>query len=226
MQPIYLFADSQMLFWREHGRLFLDSIRQLLPAEAPKAAYVGASNGDVPEFYGIFVAAMEGAGITDCRMILSSFSGEDAQYLAQADLILLAGGDPELGWRTLQNSGMMEAIAMRVRAGAVLIGVSAGAMQCGQFGWTEKGASSRELFNTFALVPFLIAVHGERGGWQDLVDILGLLNTSSVEALGIPSGGGVIYHPDNTVEPLRHPVERFKAAETGNRIVKSILLPT
>lgn len=223
MQPVYLFADSQMLFWREGGTLFLDSVRQLIPAEAPKAAYIGVSNGDVPEFYAIFVAAMEGAGITDCRMISSSYSCEDVHYLAQADLILLAGGDLKLGWRKLEDSGMMEAIAARVRKGAVLIGVSAGAMQCGLFGWTEKDESSHELFNAFALVPFLIAVHGEKEGWQEVVDILKLLNTSSVEALGIPSGGGVIYHPDHTMEPLRHPVEQFKLA--GNRIVKSILLP-
>ena len=222
MQPIYLLADSQILFWRDEGRLFLDSIRQLLPHRAPKAAYIGASNGDAPEFFEIFVAAMKGAGITDCRMILSSFSDHDAQYLAQADLILLAGGDVELGWQTFVRSGMTEAITARVRQGAVLIGVSAGAVQCGRFGWTEKAASSRELFDTFALVPFLIGVHGEREGWQDVVQILELLDTESVEALGIPSGGGAIYRPDNTVEPIRYRVERFKAAENG--MPKNVLL--
>jgi hypothetical protein len=33
------------------------------------AAYIGASNGDRPEFYGIFEAAVDAIGITDRRMI-------------------------------------------------------------------------------------------------------------------------------------------------------------
>ena len=72
-QPIYLFADSQLLFWRSKDALFLRSLREVLDEDSPKAAYIGASNGDDPEFYSIFTAAMEGIGIHECRMILSSF---------------------------------------------------------------------------------------------------------------------------------------------------------
>ncbi len=71
MQPIYLLADSQLLFWKENGNLFLSSIKALLHSH-PKAAYIGVSNGDAPEFYAIFIAAMDGIDIQDCRMIRSA----------------------------------------------------------------------------------------------------------------------------------------------------------
>ncbi|HEX8353175.1 MAG TPA: hypothetical protein VF611_09765, partial [Pyrinomonadaceae bacterium] len=91
-QPIYLFADSQLLFWRDGGNLFLDSVRRLVTRDPPRAAYLGASNGDAPEYYSIFEAAMAGVGVHNCRMILSSFPVEDQSFLKEADVILLAGG--------------------------------------------------------------------------------------------------------------------------------------
>jgi cyanophycinase-like exopeptidase len=42
---------------------------------------------------------------------------------------LLAGGDVLYGFTVIESSGMRETIVARHRAGAVLLGVSAGAMQ-------------------------------------------------------------------------------------------------
>jgi hypothetical protein len=47
-QPIYLFADSQLLFWKRDGTLFLKTVRDRLARPGLRAAYVGASNGDLP----------------------------------------------------------------------------------------------------------------------------------------------------------------------------------
>ena len=77
LQPIHLFADSQLLFWKNNDGLYLKALWDLVDRPAPKAAYVGASNDDDPRFYSIFEAAMEGIGIADCRMIASSFSPDD-----------------------------------------------------------------------------------------------------------------------------------------------------
>ena len=70
IKPIFLLADSQLLFWREEGgEPFLARARKLMEQDAPervfKAAYLGASNGDAPEFYDLFVAAMGEIGIRD-----------------------------------------------------------------------------------------------------------------------------------------------------------------
>ncbi|HEX6199980.1 MAG TPA: Type 1 glutamine amidotransferase-like domain-containing protein, partial [Thermoanaerobaculia bacterium] len=137
LQPIYCLADSQLLFWREEGRAepWLASLRDGLAGAAGegrlRAAYVGASSGDEPAFYAIFQAAVEAVGIEDHRMILSSFQGEDREFLASADLVVLSGGDPVRGWRIFEQSGLQEAITRRYFEGAVLLGVSAGAVQLG-----------------------------------------------------------------------------------------------
>jgi hypothetical protein len=127
LQPIYLLADSQLLFWRNKDTLFLDSIKKLIACAVPKAAYVGASNSDDPAFYSIFEAAMEGVGIQDCKMILSSFPEEDELFINDSDIILLAGGDVEKGWDVFSKVGLRELISgvsIRVRSGVIATDVA------------------------------------------------------------------------------------------------------
>ncbi len=195
LQPIVLLADSQLLFWRENDRLLLERVLK----KGPKAAYIGASNGDNPDFYEIFVAAREGAGVSDCRMIASAISDADLSFLNDADIILLAGGDVELGWRTFLSNGLNNCIVRRYSEGATLIGISAGAVQLGLCGLAADGS----LIETFKLVPFIIGAHEESDNWKTTRALL-RLSTSNTRAIGLPTGGGAIYHPDQTLEPLRH----------------------
>lgn len=201
LKPILLFADSQLLFWRENGQLLLERVVRARTRERMKAAYVGASNGDQPDFYAIFVAAMEGVSVFDCRMIPSALSETDLAFLNDADLILLAGGDVEVGWRTFLSNGLNDHIVRRYFEGATLIGVSAGAVQLGLCGL----AADRSLIETFKLVPFIIGAHEESDNWKTTVELL-RLSAANTRAIGLPTGGGAIYHPDHTVEPLRHPL--------------------
>lgn len=219
-QPIYLFADSQPLFWREGGILFLDSIRRLVARDSPRAAYIGASNGDVPEYYSIFEGAMAGAGVCDCRMILRSFPPEDRTFLNEADIILLAGGDVEMGWRVFVETGMRELIVRKYHEGAVLMGVSAGAVQLGLC-FIESGAPHEERLETFGLVPFVIDAHDEGRQWGRLRRAVRLLNGVG-KGIGIPTGGGLIYYPDGRVEAIRRPLLEL-SAEGG--VVRDTLLP-
>jgi len=208
LPPIYLFADSQLLFWNCNGALFLQSVRQHLSGPAPTAAYIGASNGDAPEAYAIFVEAMRGIGIQDFQMIHSAFPAEDEAFLRKADLIVLAGGDVELGWRTFTQTAMKERILERLSEGAVIIGVSAGAMQLGRYGLVEKSAASVELIDAFQQVPFIVSAHDESHNWEALQRTIELLE-GSANGVGIPTGGGLIYHADQTLEAIRHPVYEF-----------------
>ncbi|HYO91594.1 MAG TPA: Type 1 glutamine amidotransferase-like domain-containing protein [Pyrinomonadaceae bacterium] len=137
LKPIHLFADSQLLFWRQGTELFLDSLKNLLDNRPSKAAYVGASNGDNPDYYSIFKAAMENIAINDCRMIQSDFTEADAAFVDEADVILLAGGDVREGWDVMSRNGLKEAVLRKYQEGALLIGISAGAVQLGLFGWPE-----------------------------------------------------------------------------------------
>lgn len=222
LQPIYLLADSQLLFWREGGDLFLDSVRRLVGRDSPKAAYVGASNGDAPEYYSIFEAAMRGAGVRDCRMIRSRFPEEDRAFLSEADIILLAGGDPEAGWRVIVETGMRECVLGRYQDGAVLMGVSAGAVQLGLRCLAEEGAPSAEAADAFGLVPFVVDAHDEGRGWGRLREALRLPGAAAA-GIGIPAGGGMVYHPDGRVEAVRRPLHRLSFE--GGGFSEALLLP-
>lgn len=202
-RPLFLLADSSLLF-RRGG----DVLRSLLGASPLRAAYLGASNGDEPAFYEIFVGAMEGAGITDCRMIPSRPSDEDLAWLASAHVILLAGGDPLLGWEAFQRNGVEPLLRQRYREGAVLIGISAGAMQLGTRAWRENPPpGALELFPVLGLAPFIVGVH-EAPDWPELKRAMHAAGPGA-RGIGIPFGGGALVHPDGTLEPVRHPVTAF-----------------
>lgn len=197
LKPIFLLADSQLLFWREHGQLLLEARLR----DRTKAAYVGASNGDDPEFYALFVAAMKGLGIVDCRMIPAAVSETDLAFLNDAGVILLSGGNVEAGWRTFVTNGLKDHIVRRYRDGATLIGISAGAVQLGLCGLGADGS----VIETFKLVPFIIGAHEESDNWKTTTELL-RLSPANTRAIGLPAGGGAIYHPDHAIEPLRHPI--------------------
>lgn len=222
LQPIYLFADSQLLFLRDQEVLFLDSLRRFLAHDSPKAAYIGASNNDAPEFYLIFEAAMEGIGIYDCRMIRSSFSAQDEAYLNEADIILLAGGDVAAGWNSFAETGIKELIIRRYYEGTILIGVSAGAVQLGLWALIDKGHTRDELLDTFKLVPFIIDVHDEKQHWVRLQRAV-RLSDGVAKGIGIPAGGGMIYHPDQSVEAVRYALYEFSMQD--GEIRDALLMP-
>jgi len=223
LKPIFLLADSQLLFWRdEEGHRFLERARALIEADAagraPKAAYLGASNGDLPEFYDLFVGAMAEIGVRDgdCRHIPSQPEAGDLEFLAAADLILLAGGDVQKGWRAFEASSLKDKIVERYYDGAILIGVSAGAVQLGLKGWNDE-----EIFDTLRLVPFVIDVHDEPS-WSGLLRAVPKAGELA-KGFGIPSGGGALYHPDHSLEPVRHSLTEVETTENGLR--QALLFP-
>jgi len=128
----------------------------------------------------------------------------DLKYIDDADIFLLAGGDVELGWRTFVTNGLNEHIPRRYFEGATLIGISAGAVQLGFCGLAEGGS----LIETFQLVPFIIGAHEESDDWKTTRELLRLSPTNT-KSIGLPTGGGAIYHEDQTLEPLRHPLVKL-----------------
>jgi len=225
IKPIFLLADSQLLFWRDEEGGFLERVRGLIEEEEPgkeiRAAYVGASNGDAPEFYDLFVAAMDSVGIRTTRMFPSQPSAEDEEFLGGARLIKKTSGEIQRGWEAFQKNGLQQKLIERYYAGALLIGVSAGAVQLGLKGWSEEEGSPRT-FDTFRLVPFVIDAHDEPG-WGHLQQIVQRAGEHA-RGFGIPSGGGAVYHPDYSVEPIRHPLAEVSLSEEGT-VRQALLFP-
>ncbi|MCP4655821.1 MAG: type 1 glutamine amidotransferase-like domain-containing protein [bacterium] len=221
IKPIFLFADSQLLFWQEGDQPFLQRAREAVEAENPQAAYVGASNGDDPVFFELFRSAMEGIGITECRMIPSEPSAEDLEFCGTADLMMLAGGDVKRGWDVMKDNGVSQKIIEIYYGGGVLMGVSAGAIQLGLYGWSQDEEGEVELFETVKLVPALIDVHQEPD-WIRLTEAVPKLG-EYIHGVGIPSGGGVIVHADKTLEPVRRSLVDMRLRE--GEVQQTLIFP-
>jgi len=220
IKPLYLLADSQLLFWKNGSDSLAERIRADLDSVKPSAAYIGASNGDQPEFYSLFVAAMESMGISDCRLVLSQPLREDIVFLEGADLIVLSGGDTERGWRTFEQNGLKELLPKKRFDGAVLIGVSAGAIQLG-LGCLSNSSQPKQI-DMFRFAPFYVGAHDEENDWFDLRALVNLCQ-SDTRAIGLPAGGGAVYYADGTLEPLRKPL--IEIVKEDAKITENLLGP-
>ena len=127
IQPMFLLADSQLLFHRDERSLSLPRVREALGERDDVAAAATSARrtaGPLAEYYDLFVAAMEGIGVLTTRMIPRAPSDDDRDFLDRADIVLLAGGDAARGFRACRESGLGDRIVARSAAGAVLIGIS------------------------------------------------------------------------------------------------------
>jgi cyanophycinase len=220
IKPLYLLADSQLFFWKSESGSLAERVRADLDTSNPKAAYIGASNGDQPEFYSLFQTAMEAMGISNCRSVPSQPAREDISFIEDADLILLSGGDVERGWRTFEQNGLRELLPRKRFDGATLMGVSAGAVQLGM-GCLSTSAQPKQI-DMFRFAPFYVGAHDEENDWWDLRALVNL-SQGDTRAIGIPAGGGAVYQSDGTLEPIRkHLTELTKESA---RIAENVLAP-
>lgn len=220
IKPLYLLADSQLFFWKSDSGSLAERIRADLDSASPKAAYIGASNGDQSEFYDLFVAAMESMAISDCRLVPSQPSREDTAFLEEAGLIVLSGGDVERGWQVFEQNGLKEILPRLRYDGAVLMGVSAGAVQFG-LGHLTNAAQPKPL-DMFRFAPFYIGAHDEGNDWFDLRALVNLAQ-SDARAIGLPAGGGAVYYSDGTLEPLRRPL--IEIVKENAKITENLMGP-
>ena len=213
-KPIFLLADSLLLFSREGDRHFLSRVADQLevgPARA-RAAYLGASNGDLPEYFDMFREAVAQVGIEDCMHVRAAPDRAASDFLDSADVILLAGGEVEAGWRAFENAGLVDRIRARSKQGAVLIGISAGAVQLGRCASVEPGGA----LDLLSLVPYAVMTR-EEPEWPSLVSVVERRN-GEVVGLGVHSGAGAVVHPDLSVEPVRRPITEVSLQDNEVRL--------
>jgi cyanophycinase len=220
IKPLYLLADSQLFFWKSDSDSLTERIRADLDSANPKAAYIGASNGDQPEFYSLFQAAMESMEISNCRLVPSQPSREDILFIEDADLILLSGGDVERGWRIFEQNGLKELVPRKRFDGAILMGVSAGAIQLG-LGCLSTSAQPKQI-DMFRFAPFYVGAHDEENDWWDLRALVNL-SQADTRAIGIPAGGGAVYQSDGTLEPIRKHLTELNRENA--KITENMLTP-
>jgi cyanophycinase-like exopeptidase len=221
VKPVYLLADSQLLFWQGRAGPFLSSILKDCGISTPRIAYIGASNGDSAEAHSIFMAAVGQLETVTAHHVRVSYAGADREFLETTDVIVLAGGDVEKGWNAFTQTGMRDTIRNRFEGGAVIIGVSAGEVQCGSHAVLPGEQSTSRLIETFGFAPYVVDAHDEKADWQWLSSAVHLLE-GGVIGLGIPCGGGLATHPDGTLEPIRKAVDCFIVRQ-GN-LMREVLM--
>jgi cyanophycinase-like exopeptidase len=207
-RPLYLLADSQLLFWRGRTGPFLREIVNASNISAPRIAYIGASNGDSPEARAIFAAAVSELPCATAHHVRASCRAKDREFLETANVVLLAGGDVEVGWSIFVQTGMRDQIRNLYLGGAMIIGVSAGAVQCGTHAALSAEPGASRLVETFGFVPYIVDVHDEKQHWQRLSSTIHLLEGGAA-GLGIPSGGGLAMHADGSLESIRKGVDYY-----------------
>jgi hypothetical protein len=102
----------------------------------------------------------------------------------------------------------------------VLIGVSAGAVQLGNVGWPEDDPEST--FQTWGLAPFVVGAHEEDEDWASLRSVVRARGPGA-RGVGIPRGGGLILHPDRTLQAVRHAA--YEVSLAGDEMVSAMILP-
>lgn len=205
--PIYLLADSQLLFWvKENGQNFFAWEFEQLAVDVEKALYIGAANGDQAEYFELFRAAMEECKVEQCEFLKADTPLEEAQQrIAEADLILLSGGDVEVGWTFLEPLKM--ALEDAYFEGAVLVGVSAGAIHLSSLAWPRKEElCESDLYSVIGLVPCLVDVHDEKDNWRHLKQAMRITD-GCFSGIGIPSGAGVAVEYNGRVTALKNSVD-------------------
>jgi hypothetical protein len=224
ISPVYLFADSELLFWTAKSVLFLKTLLRFVSEPQPSASYIGASNGDRPEFYDIFRAAMENIGVTETRMIREAFERSDREFLSRSKIVLLAGGNAANGWRVIKESGLADAVLRKHADGALIIGVSAGAMQLG-LGMlsVDEEDPTAVWIETLRIVPFVVDVREEGSNWRSLRSAVRLPHACGQPGIGIPAGGGIVYYPDHSIGAVRRPATEFRLE--GDAIAANVMRP-
>ena len=210
-----------------------------LAVERPRVAWIGAANGDSRTWFeraARVLRAKYGAEVALARSVGDVDADETRRLIAAADVIYIAGGDVEqLALRT-QALGLDELIRRRHAEGALVVGVSAGAIGLTRY-WVrfpedansdtdddderrDAGAPTR--FACIGALPFAVDCHDEESDWEELRALLGAWGReepgASVDAWGIPAGGALEVAADGRIAHVGPPPKRLRL--DGGRIVE------
>ena len=226
--PLIVTADSSILLG---GEWWVEKASTATRAQRARGrtcgAYLGAANGDEPAYFQMAMIAFERAGLEQsaCRHVKADSELSDRSFVAErAAVVILAGGDPLLAEDAFAASGMNDAILCAARAGALIVGTSAGAIHMGLFGAPESvslvaghspaqplvpnlcnalckslgGSMHNPLFRTLGLLPFAFGAHEEASDWANFLAMLAMACECdvAVAGIGLPFSSAIIFDGD------------------------------
>jgi hypothetical protein len=201
------------------GDVFHDRAFERLAKHAPKVAYLGAANRDHAGTYLHLADGLRrryGARVEQARTMTDD-GAQARAALAEADLIYLGGGDVQLLATRLRVLGLDSVLRTCHAAGAMLFGVSAGAIGLAPWwiAFPEAQADAEaKRFPCAGALPFALDCHDEADDWQELRALLARWGTDEpsavVAAYGIPSGGALEVDARGQVMPFGLAPKRLK----------------
>ena len=192
---------------RLHDRVFE------LAGARPLVAWIGAANGDEPAWYervAKVLRARYGAEVELARTV-GEFDADATRRLVDAATVLyLGGGDVALLAERARALGLDEQIRRRHREGALVVGVSAGAIGLTRF-WVrfpedDEALAEPTRFACIGALDVAVDCHDEQSDWEELRALLAAWARQEpeavVEAYGIPLGGALELAPSGAVTHL------------------------
>ena len=213
-KPIYLLAGGRRGS-RTEGDPILETVVKKIGKPAPSVAYVGAANGDSPDFFKWMTSYLQMAGAGEVRLAPMAGKGADLEearhVLNTADSVFISGGDVEAGMRQLEEKNLNSVFGSLYRRGVLFFGSSAGSIMLAKcwIRWRDPADDlTAEIFPCMGLADVVCDTHGEAEGWEELHCFLKLTGTDRV-GYGIPTGLALCIHPDGSVEAIGGAVNRF-----------------
>ena len=221
-RPVFLFADCDLLCKNiSHEHILKSSIESLNKSDLC-AACIDFSNDEHDDFFELFTYAMEQFSITNIMHITQKFSGAERQFLKNANLILLSGGEVDTSWKIIKETKMDKIIRDGYKNGAILVGVSAGAIQLGRIGWSIKEGNSYQFFECLNLAPYLVHIHQEENQWRVLKDIISNYYPGE-HGLGIPGKGGLVCYPNHSIQSIKKTA--FEIQNVDGKLWENYIFP-
>jgi len=189
-KPIYLLAGGR-------GGGSMDDILKAVFADigiaVPRIAYVGAANGDNPEFFGRMAGMIR--AVRECTIIHALTCGKAdvkkaVKTINSSDAVFVSGGDVEAGMEVLREKDLTGVFSELHDQGRLLFAVSAGSIMLASqwVRWPDPDDdSTAELFPCLGVAPIICDTHGEADGWEELKSAVSLCPEGTV-GYGITSG--------------------------------------
>ncbi|MCG8314204.1 MAG: Type 1 glutamine amidotransferase-like domain-containing protein [Pseudomonadales bacterium] len=199
MGPLLLLADSQLFFTQQKGNWMRRKISEHLQywqssSNNREAVYMGAANNNDPMYYDLANSALRALGASRCTFLKSGTSDLPGKNHKLPAVVLLAGGDVQLGWQTISQPDIRDWLTGCWQQGSLIIGVSAGAIHLTYMINTSE-TGQLELRDFLKWYPVVTMVHEEQALWPSHIKYQEYCAQRSIAAelacLKIPFGSGV-----------------------------------
>jgi cyanophycinase-like exopeptidase len=213
-KPVWLLAGGPGSRRRGADPLLVRALA-LAGTPSPSVAYLGAPSGDNRAFFVLISALLKKAGAGEVNLVRLAGRRPDVsrarEELERADAVFVTGGDVEEGMRVLEATGTVDFLRGLAGGGKPFLGISAGSILLARswVRWRDpKDDASAETFTCLGIAPVLCDTHGEGDGWEELAALVGISPDGTV-GHGIPTGAGLVVHPDGGLEAAGAAVNRF-----------------